>query len=221
MIYWLVYHDIPSYEAKKQIIMVNRKVEVYYPDDMNLNLIPAHQKHLKEDYVRFFQGYMKDLANDKTLNGQDLRVALTIISNLSYDNKFTLSHRQLAEQVGIQRPNVTKTVNKLVKKGYLQIIGKQGQQNVYMFNPSVAFKSRAKNLKELKYAWDHETLPNTQKYPIDLDTDLEADLEDKLDDKVEQLSKEFDIPQRKVRQMILSLVNQTLSSSDEDVELPY
>ena len=203
-------------------MMVNRKVEIYYPDDVNLNLIPANQKYLKEDYVRFFQEDMKDLANDKTFDGQDLRTTLAIISNLSYDNIFNLSHRELAEQIGIQRPNVTKTFNKLVKKGYLQIIGKQGQQNIYMFNPSIAFKSRAKNLKDLKRAWDKETVPNTQKFPVDIDKDLEPNLEDKLDDKVSELSQRFGIPQSKVRQMILSLVGQALENEErEKSEIPY
>ena len=203
-------------------MMVSRKVEIYYPDGVNLNLIPANQKYLKEDYVRFFQGDMKDLANDKTLDGQDLRITLAIISNLSYDNIFNLSHRELAEEVGIQRPNVTKTVNKLVRKGYLQVIGKQGQQNIYMFNPSIAFKSRAKNLKELKKAWDKETVPNTQNRPIDIDTDLEPDLEDKLDHKVEQLSQQFGVSQSKVRQILLSLVDQALTSDNqEELDLPY
>ena len=90
-----------------------------------------------------------------------------------------------------------------------------------MFNPSIAFKSRAKNHNELKQAWDKEIMPDTQNHPIDVDTDLEPDLEDKLDDKVNQLSKQFDIPASKVRQMILSLVNQALTPDDEDVELPY
>ena len=203
-------------------MMVSRKVEVYYPDGVNLNLIPAHQKYLKEDYVRFFQGDMKDLANDKTLDGQDLRITLAIISNISYNNILNLSHRELAKQVGIQRPNVTKTVNKLVRKGYLQIIGKQGQQNIYMFNPSIAFKSRAKNLKELKQAWDKETIPNTQNHPIDIDTDLEPDLEDKLDQKVEQLSQQFGISQSKVRQILLSLVDQALTpDAQEKLDLPH
>ena len=203
-------------------MMVSRKVEVYYPDGVNLNLIPATQKHLKEDYVRFFQGDMKSLANDKTLDGQDLRITLAIISNISYNNIFNLSHRELAEQVGIQRPNVTKTVNKLVRKGYLQIIGKQGQQNIYMFNPSIAFKSRAKNLKDLKRAWDQEIAPNNQNYPIDIDTDLEPDLEDKLEHKVEQLSQQFSVSQSKVRQILLSLVDQALASQNqEDLDLPY
>ena len=203
-------------------MMVNRKVEIHYPDGVNLNLIPANQKYLKEDYVRFFQLDMKDIANDKTLDGQDLRITLVIVSNLNYDNIFSLSHRELAEQAGTQRPNVTKTVNKLVKKGYLKIISKQGQKNIYMFNPNIAFKSRAKNLKELKYAWDKKTIPNTQKSPVDIDKDLEPDLEDKLDDKVSELSQRFGIPQSKVRQMILSLVGQALESEEqEQSEIPY
>ncbi len=203
-------------------MMFSRKVEIHYPDGVNLNLIPANQKYLKEDYVRFFQEDLKDLANDKTFDGQDLRTTLAIISNLSYDNIFNLSHRELAEQIGIQRPNVTKTFNKLVKKGYLQIIGKQGQQNIYMFNPSIAFKSRAKNLKDLKRAWDKETVSNTQNTPIDINLDLEGDLEDKLEDKVSQLSQQFGVPQSKVRQIILSLVDQALETEEpKNSEIPY
>ncbi len=91
-----------------------------------------------------------------------------------------------------------------------------------MFNPSVAFKSRAENLKELKRAWDKETIPNTQKFPVDIDLDLEPDLEDKLDDKVSQLSQKFDVPPSKVRQIILSLVDQALESEEQEKsEVPY
>lgn len=203
-------------------MMINRKVEIYYPDGVNLNLIPANQKYLKQDYVRFFQLDMKDIAKDKTLDGQDLRITLVILSNLNYDNIFSLSHRELGEQVGIQRPNVTKTVNKLVKKGYLRIVSKQGQKNIYMFNPNVAFKSRAKNLKELKAAWDEKILPDTKRHPIDIDSDLEPDLEDKLDERVSELSDQFDIPQSKVRNMILSLVDKALKTEEQEKsELPY
>ena len=91
-----------------------------------------------------------------------------------------------------------------------------------MFNPSVAFKSRAKNLKELKHAWDKAVLPNTQKSPIDIDLDLEPDLEDKLDDRVSKLSQQFGVPRSKVKQIILSLVDRALKNEEqEESELPY
>ena len=191
------------------------------PDDTFLNISTLPNRYLKLPYIRSFQDEMVSLAIDRELNGTDLRVLLTIIGNLGYENILTLTQREIGEQINIKQVEVAKSIKKLVKKGYLQVITKISRQNIYMFNPSIAFKSRAKNLRNLKQAWNDQTMPNTQNRPIDVDTDLEPDLEDKLDDKVEQLSQEFDIPQSKVRQMILSLVNQALSSDAEDVELPY
>ena len=197
-------------------------MEVYYPEDSVLNICTQPKRYLKDDYARYFSAEMLGLAVDKDLSGNDLRVFLAILANLGFENILNISQQKLSEQLGIQRPAIAKSIKKLVSKGYLEIIDSIGRQNIYMFNPSVAFKSRAKNLKDLKRAWDKQTIPNTQKLPIDIDLDLEPDLEDKLDYKVSQLSEQFGVPQSKVRQIILSLVNQALESEDEEVsEVPY
>lgn len=201
--------------------MVSQKLEVYYPEDSLVNIFTEPKRYLKDDYARHFSSEMLGLAIDRDLSGNDLRVLLAILANLGFENIVNISQQELSDQLKINRPSVAKSLRKLISKGYLEIVDTIGRRNIYMFNPSVAFKSRAKNLKELKQAWNSQTLPNTQNRPVDTDTDLEPDLEDKLDDKVEQLSKEFDIPQKKVRQMILSLVSQALSSDDEELELPY
>ena len=196
--------------------MVNRKLEVYYPEGVNVNVIPVNQKYLKEEYIRFFQEDIRDLASDKDFDGQDLRITLAIISNLGYQNIFNLSHRELAEQLRTPRPKVTKTINKLVKKDYLRVVGKQGKQNIYMFNPEILFKSRARNFEKLKKAWSNkEVFTNTKKTPIDIDSDLDIDLENKLDDKVSELSQQFGVPKSKIKQIILSLVNQALDKESE------
>lgn len=201
--------------------MVSQKLEVYYPEDSLVNIFTEPKRYLKDDYARHFSSEMLGLAIDRDLSGNDLRVLLAILANLGFENIVNISQQELSDQLKINRPSVAKSLKKLISKGYLEIVDTIGRRNIYMFNPSVAFKSRAKNLKELKQAWNSQTLPNTQNRPIDTDTDLEPDLEDKLDDKVEQLSQQFDIPQSKVRQMILSLVSQALSSDDEELELPY
>ena len=158
--------------------------QISCPDDTLLNIFTISNKYLKLPYIRSFQEEMVGLAIDRDFNGTDFRVFLTIIGNLGYENILSLTQREIGEQIGIQPVEVTKSIKKLVKKGYLQVITKIGRQNIYMFNPSVAFKSRAKNLKELKHAWDSKTIPNTEKSPVDIDRDLEPDLEDKLDHKV-------------------------------------
>ncbi len=192
------------------------------PDDALVNISTIPSKYLKFPYIRSFQEEMVSLAMDREFNGTDLRVFLTIIGNLGYENILSLTQKEIGEQIGIQSVEVTKSIKKLVKKGYLQVVTKIGRQNIYMFNPNIAFKSRAKNFKELKQAWDKQSFPNTQNRPIDLDSDLEPDLEDKLDDKVSQLSQQFGVPQSKVRQIILSLVNQALEpKAEETPEVPY
>lgn len=200
----------------------NRRVEIYYPEDTVLNVYPKPVKYLKDSHVRCFSDEAMALGIDKDFSGNDLRVFLIIIANLGYENIINISQSELAEQSGISQQNISKSITKLISKGYLQVIEKIGRRNVYMLNPNVAFRSRAKNLKELKHAWDKQTLPKTQKSPIDIDTDLEPDIEDKLDGKVEQLSQQFGVPQSKVRQIILSLVDQALTSEDqEDLDVPY
>lgn len=200
---------------------MDNRIEVRYPKDTVVNVYPKPRKYLKDNHVRCFSDEALGLAVDRQLSGTDFRVLLAIIGNLGYENVFNVSQQELQRQLSISQADISKSIKKLVFKGYLQVVDTIGRKNIYMFNPNVAFRSRAKNLKELKHAWDRKTLPDTQKHPIDVDTDLEPDLEDKLDMKVKQLSKQFDIPQSKVRQMILSLVDQTLSSNDEELDLPY
>ena len=194
--------------------MRNKKLEIYYPEDSVVNIFAKPGKYLKNDYARYFMSEILSLAVDKDFSGNDLRVFLAMLANLNYDNTLNISQQNLADQLNIDRSATGKSIKKLISKGYLQIIDKVGRQNIYQFNPHIAFRSRAKNYKDLCRAWQQETLPNTQKRPIDLDSDLDIDLEDKLDDKVSQLSQQFGVPQNKVKQIILSLVNQALENQD-------
>lgn len=202
--------------------MRSKKLEIYYPEDSVVNVFAKPGKYLKDDYARYFLSEMLSLAVDKDFSGNDLRVFLAILANLDYENTLNISQQKLADQLNIDRSAIGKSIKRLISKGYLQVVDTAGRQNIYQFNPHIAFRSRAKNYKDLCRAWDKETLPSTQKYPIDLDDDLDIDLEDKLDDKVSQLSQQFGVPQSKVRQIILSLVNQALEPKVQtSPELPY
>ena len=202
--------------------MVNRKIEIHYPEDTVLNVYPKPAKYLKNSYFRCFSDEVIALGKDKGLSGNDLRVFLVIIGNLGYNNIVNISQNELASQSNIRQQDISQSIKKLISKGYLQIVEKIGRRNIYMVNPNVVFRSRAKNLKDLKHAWDKAVLPNTQKSPIDIDLDLEPDLEDKLDDRVSKLSQQFGVPRSKVKQIILSLVDQALKNEEqEESELPY
>ena len=201
---------------------MNKKAEIYYPDDTVLNVFSQPKKYLNNSYARVFLDEMIALGLDKELSGNDLRILLAIIGNIGYDNKINISQQDLGNQLDIHQVSISKSLKKLLSKGYLQIVDTIGRQNIYQFNPHIAFRSRAKNYKDLCRAWDRKTIPNTQKFPIDIDLDLEPDLEDKLDDKVSQLSRQFGVPKSKVRQIILSLVDQALETEEQEKsEIPY
>ncbi len=201
---------------------MKRKLEIYYTEDSVINVFAKTRKYLNNDYARCFLNEMLALALDRDFTGTDFRVLLAVIGNIEYDNKISISQGQLGKELNIKRPEITKSIGKLISKGYLQVVDSIGRQNIYQFNPHIAFRSRAKNYKELCSAWDNKSSPNTQNSPIDIDSDLEPNLEDKLDEKVSELSQQFGVPQSKIRQIILSLVDQALGTEDqEESELPY
>ena len=201
---------------------MDKRAEIYYPEDTLLNIFTKPKKYLKNSYARVFLDEMVALGLDKELSGNDLRVLLAIIGNLDYENQVNISQQELGNQLDIHQVSISKSLKKLINKGYLKIIDTIGRQNIYQFNPHLVFRGYSYNHKHLCRTWDEGTTANTRKSPIDIDTDLDLDLEDKLDDKVSQLSKQFGVPQSKVRQIILSLVNQALENkAQEDIDVPY
>jgi len=135
---------------------MNRKLEIYYSDDCNVNISTPPKRHLKKEYGRYFDKEIIDIASNKNLNGTDLRVFLCIVGNLEYENILNISQKKLGEILGIGRKEISKSINKLIKEEYLQIIDKVGRQNIYKFNPNIAFKSRAKNHKDLCNEWQED-----------------------------------------------------------------
>ena len=202
--------------------LMDNKVEIRYPKEAVLNFFTTPSKYLKDSYARVFLNKINALGKDRNLSSTDLRVLMSIIGHLGYDNIVNISQKDLGKELNIKQPNIAKSIKKLIDEGYLQVVDTIGRQNIYMLNPNIAFRARAKNLRELKKAWDNKTTPKTIKIPIDIETDLEPELEEKLDDKVEELSKQIGVPPKKVRQIILSLVDlASISEEQNNPEIPY
>ena len=109
---------------------------------------------LHSDYVRAFQEGLLEIICDKDLTGDDIRVFLAIMSHMEFDNKFTMPLGHLAEAIGMKRPNVSKSVKKLLEKQYLNRDGNQGQVNHYMIDPRIIVRARNFNYKSIVKRWD-------------------------------------------------------------------
>lgn len=195
---------------------MNRKLEIYYSDDSNVNISTSPKKHLKKEYGRYFEEEIINIASNKNLNGTDLRVFLCIIGNLEYENILNISQKKLGEILGIGKKEISKSINKLIKEGYLQIIDKIGRQNIYKLNPSIAFKSRAKNHKQLQDDWNEDK----DQFKEDRSNNAGNNLQNNFDKKVNEMSKKFHIEKEKAKDILFSVLNEDLNIKDIK-DLPY
>jgi len=195
---------------------MNRKLEIYYSDDSNVNISTSPKKHLKKEYGRYFEEEIINIASNKNLNGTDLRVFLCIIGNLEYENILNISQKKLGEMLGIGKKEISKSINKLIKEEYLQIIDKIGRQNIYKFNPNIVFKSRAKNHKQLQDDWKAD---NNQ-FENDQSNNADKKFQNKFDKKINEISKKFDIEKEKAKDILFSFLNEESNITDVK-DLPY
>jgi DNA-binding MarR family transcriptional regulator len=125
------------------------------PEGAQLLTRLAIAKHLTGmEHVRIFTDSLLEIAMDKDFTGQDLRVLMAIFSGMEYENFYSQSQTVIADQLELKQPHVSKSLSKLVTKGWLKVIGQTGRQKIYRVSPHLALKSRAKNHRQLVEDWE-------------------------------------------------------------------
>ncbi len=126
------------------------------PDDLTPigYLKPNHKMPRNSRYVRVFQCSFLDIACDKDFTANPLRVFLGILAHIEYEGVFDISLQQLANELGISRPEVSRAVKKFVEKGYLKKESKPGMSSKYYLDPSFAFKNRVGHFDRLRDTWE-------------------------------------------------------------------
>ena len=136
-------------------IMKNRKVEIRVscPDDVTVNPGIFPKKHYEMEYSRIFHDAVVRLAVDRELTVTDFRVLLGVLGHLDYDNFLNMPQKALGDVLGIKQQGISKSLNKLVEKGCLEITGQIGRQNIYRMNPHLVHRGRGKGHKKLCKNW--------------------------------------------------------------------
>jgi hypothetical protein len=131
--------------------------QINVPDGCMAKTVVTPIKMLTDKpHVRVFSEGLGRLAVDRELTLTDKNVLLFLISIMEYENLLNVTQRELSEGLGIVQQEVSKSIKKLIKGGYLRIVDKNGRQNVYQLNPHIGFKSRAKNYNLLCTIWDED-----------------------------------------------------------------
>lgn len=105
---------------------------------------PKRQNGFREGWVAMAQGPLMALAN-ANLGEQALRVLLSVIARLDFENFLLLSQADLAKALGMDRGDVSKALGKLEAAGVLVRGPKAGRSSTFRLNPAYGWKGSASN----------------------------------------------------------------------------
>ena len=125
-----------------------------YDDDGNL----VYGKELGKNnriygggWMAFFQKSLAHIAK-LDLTGEQLKVFLAIVSKMDFENYIRISQVDLAEELNIQRPHVSRAIKKLLDEDIISQGPRAGLCKTYILNPKVGIKGRQKKKKLIDYA---------------------------------------------------------------------
>lgn len=103
------------------------------------------------NYVMLFFETAEKAATDPTLQGNDLRLFLKLLSQTQYENGLTVNAKKLAEELGIARPHIYRSLTRLKAAGIIdQDENKQWSfplTNLWRGSPEALAKARTAKLK--------------------------------------------------------------------------
>lgn len=105
---------------------------------------------IKEDFFMGFTEGFRALAKDKRIQGKPLTVLMALFARLDFENYLHVSQQDLAKELGMRQPNVSRALNTLLEAGVLKRGPKSGRIYTYQLNSGYAWKGSAKNLDEAR-----------------------------------------------------------------------
>ena len=100
------------------------------------------RRGLKDRHVMMTNPGLLMLAFDVDLKWEDLRVFLAYIGYTDFENRITVTQKEVSELLGICKVNVSRATKKLVEKNYLIEEEKVGRSKVYRLNTVFGWKGK-------------------------------------------------------------------------------
>ena len=125
-----------------------------YDDDGNLvygKKLYQKKKIYGGGWVAFYQESLAHIAK-LGLTGEQLSVFLALISKLDFENYIRISQVELAKELNIYQPHVSRAIKKLLEEDIISQGPRAGLCKTYILNPNVGIKGRQKKKKLIDYA---------------------------------------------------------------------
>ena len=110
----------------------------------------GRQPKIQDRWFMAFQDAFIKLAQDKDLTGETSRVLHYLMGRLDFENFIQVPQMEIAEQLEMQKQNVSRSVKLLIKKGILLRGPKIGRSSSFRLNPQYGWKGKVRNLDQAK-----------------------------------------------------------------------
>ncbi len=158
-------------------------------------------------WVMNSQEAMVILAKDKDIKGETHRVLWFIGGILDFENWVQLSVTEIAQELELKRPNVSRAIKLLEQKEIIIRGPKVGRSHAFMLNPEFGWKGKVKNLDEYRRRKEDQEKSESvkQQEREEICPTFPEQMVEKIrkhSPEVNQLSKEFDIPREKLEKLL-------------------
>jgi len=130
------------------------------------------------------------LAKDKDIKGQTHRILRFIEGILDFENWIHISISQIAKELEMYRPDVSKAMKLLQQKEIILQGPKIGKSYTYMLNPTFGWKGKVKNLEKYRQEKEKERTENLK------------NKNKNTNNKIEILSKKYNIPIKELKECL-------------------
>ena len=119
-------------------------------------LFPLKFKNLGTGWIALYQDMVDNIA-DWNIPKEQYRVFLKLLGKVDFNNYLTISQTQLAEELNMKQPSVSKAIKGLCELNIIIEGPRAGLNKTYRFNPYIAHKgaNRQKTIEDFT-----ETLNN-------------------------------------------------------------
>ena len=144
-------------------------VDKYTGEEFGFPVIVGRKRNpYRKGWVMNSQEAMISVAKDKDIKGETHRVLWFIGGILDFENWIQLSATEIAKELGMHRPDVSKAIKVLETKEIILRGPKVGRFYAFMLNPEFGWKGKVKNLDKYRKKQDDKWLKEQQKKALKL-----------------------------------------------------
>lgn len=151
---------ITFFEIRIKILMRKHQVLDTETNEIIPSILLHRPKWRGEKFLMIFQEAFAYIAKDKTLTLETKNVLLYLLSRLDFENFVLVPHVEIAEELSMKRPNVSRAVKVLVEKHIIVEGPKVNRSRGFRLNHRFGWKGTLSNLRLLRKAEEKELLQN-------------------------------------------------------------